>query len=54
MDWLYLSLGNPQINPSKMVWLGGPGVTAQTHYDSSYNFFIQLFGVRKSFHKKKN
>ncbi len=24
------------------VWLGGPGVTAQTHYDPTHNFFLQV------------
>jgi hypothetical protein len=25
------------------VWLGGPGVTAQTHYDPTHNFFLQVW-----------
>jgi hypothetical protein len=27
------------------VWMGTQGVTAQTHYDSQHNFFVQLYGV---------
>ena len=28
------------------VWLGCAGVTAQLHYDSSYNFYTQIFGQK--------
>lgn len=33
---------------SSNLWMGGPGVTAHTHYDSSHNYFVQLYG-RKTF-----
>lgn len=26
------------------VWMGSKGVTAQAHYDASYNFFVQIMG----------
>lgn len=30
-----------------MVWLSHRGVTAQTHYDKSHNYFVQLYGEKK-------
>mmetsp|Transcript_4667 Transcript_4667/g.9703 ORF Transcript_4667/g.9703 Transcript_4667/m.9703 type:complete len:519 (+) Transcript_4667:32-1588(+) len=30
-----------------MLWMSHPGVTAQTHYDKSHNWFLQLFGTKK-------
>merc|ERR1711988_166252 len=29
---------------SAVVWMGQENVTAQTHYDKSYNFFVQIVG----------
>eukprot|EP00163_Fabomonas_tropica_P026337 TRINITY_DN47_c0_g1_i1.p1 TRINITY_DN47_c0_g1~~TRINITY_DN47_c0_g1_i1.p1 ORF type:complete len:264 (+),score=3.18 TRINITY_DN47_c0_g1_i1:7064-7855(+) len=38
-----LYFGTPQqVN----VWSGSQGIVAQTHYDSSYNFFTQLCGIK--------
>ena len=30
-----------------MVWLSHAGVAAQTHYDKSHNYFVQLYGEKK-------
>jgi len=27
-----------------MIWIGGSGVTAQTHYDSPHNLYVQIYG----------
>ncbi|KAJ1500730.1 hypothetical protein HMI54_010592, partial [Coelomomyces lativittatus] len=44
-SWLRVRLEDGHdIEPIKMVWIGAKGVTAHTHYDSLYNFFIQLHG----------
>ena len=32
--------------PDLNVWMGGKGVTAQTHYDWSFNFFAQIYGTK--------
>lgn len=30
-----------------MIWIGEQKVTAQTHYDIEYNFYVQVFGRKK-------
>ncbi len=28
------------------LWMGSNKVTAQTHFDESHNFFVQIFGKK--------
>ena len=30
-----------------MLWISHPGVTAQTHYDTQHNVFIQIQGIKR-------
>ena len=36
----------PSRESHSILWIGNKGVTAQTHYDISYNFFTQLHGQK--------
>ena len=36
----------PSRKSHSILWIGNKGVTAQTHYDISYNFFTQLHGQK--------
>jgi poly-D-alanine transfer protein DltD len=46
-QFFHLKVGNPKIAPKRNFWMGSRGVTAHTHYDSSHNFFAQLYGKKK-------
>eukprot|EP00750_Incisomonas_marina_P005516 INCI13985.1.p1 GENE.INCI13985.1~~INCI13985.1.p1 ORF type:complete len:404 (-),score=58.04 INCI13985.1:852-2063(-) len=39
-------LGFQEMPSSSTLWLGCSGVKAQTHYDKSHNFFIQIVGSK--------
>lgn len=29
------------------LWIGGPGITAHSHYDSNHNYYVQLYGYKR-------
>lgn len=43
LDELILSTENIQIN----LWIGRRGITTHTHYDATFNFFVQLQGKKR-------
>ena len=36
-------IGTPQVN----LWIGRHGITTHTHYDATFNFFVQLQGKKR-------
>lgn len=43
-DFLQARPGEDSLSRA-MIWLGQAGVTAQAHYDRSYNLFVQVTGA---------
>ena len=44
-QWRQLAMGEELSSGS--VWVGSPGVTANTHYDTSYNLHVQVSGRKQ-------
>ena len=42
-----LVVGSQPLEPVLSVWMGGRGVTTQSHYDEPHNMFLQLIGTKK-------
>jgi len=39
--------GDASQSTGSYLWMGGPGITASTHYDRSHNFFTQIVGKKR-------
>lgn len=41
--FIMIKVAPPQVN----LWIGRRGITTHTHYDATFNFFVQLQGKKR-------